>query len=89
MIGSYKKGGYLNGKPNGWQMEFPKLWWCIQKRTICVRSKAEGLFGGRKVKERNGELVVFGRMEEDGEVTVWVEAAEDAGATWTLDAEAL
>ena len=37
----------------------------MQKRTIGVRSKAEGLFWGWEVEEKDGELAVGGRVEED------------------------
>ena len=65
------------------------MWWCIQKRTIWVRSKAEGLFWGWEVEEKDGELAVFGRVEEETDIAVRMEATGDAGAWRTLNAQAL
>lgn len=57
--------------------------------SVVVHSKADGYFGGREVKERDGELSVFGRVEEDADIAVCVETSCDAGAGRAFDAQAL
>ena len=52
-----------------------------------MRSKADRRFWGWE--EEAEELALDGRIEEGGGIAVWMEAAGDAGAAGTLDAEAL
>ena len=54
-----------------------------------MRSKADGSFWGWEVEKEDGELAVGGRMEQGGEVAVWMEATGDRGAAGALDGEAL
>ena len=65
------------------------LWWCKQRRTICVRSKADGSFWGWEMEEKDGELSVDGSVEEDGDIAVGMKAAGDGGAAGPLAAQAL
>ena len=64
------------------------VWWCKQRRTIDVRSKADRSIWLREVEKKDGEVAVGGRVEEDGGVAVGVEAAGDGGAAGAFDAEA-
>ena len=40
------------------------------------------------MEEEDGLGVLGGRSSEDGEVTVWMKAADDDGTWWSLDAQA-
>ena len=49
-----------------------------------MRSKADRRFWGWEMKQKDGALSVFGRMEEDGGIAVGMEVAGDGGAAGGL-----